>query len=93
MGSLCYYPSIGPPIAVLACVESVQDGNQALGKERKTSAKVKEFYEKFGQDMEKMKKSVPGTIKGFGGLFQGVMKDSVLKTKEKELIALGIATA
>ncbi|MGD0090541.1 MAG: carboxymuconolactone decarboxylase family protein [Planctomycetota bacterium] len=57
------------------------------------SAKAKEFFEKFGQDMEKMKKSMPDTIRGFGGLFQSVMKDGALKTKEKELIALGIAVA
>lgn len=54
---------------------------------------VKEFYTKFGRDMEKMKQSVPETLKGFGALFQSVMKDGALKTKEKELVALGIAVA
>jgi AhpD family alkylhydroperoxidase len=57
------------------------------------SEQVKAFYEKFGRDMEKMKKSTPDMIKGFGGLFQAVMKDGTLKTKEKELVALGIAVA
>ena len=40
-----------------------------------------------------MKLAVPGLVKGFGALFQGVMKDGALKTKEKELVALGIAVA
>jgi AhpD family alkylhydroperoxidase len=31
--------------------------------------------------------------KGFGGLFQGVMKNGALSTKQKELVALGIAVA
>ena len=32
-------------------------------------------------------------VKGFGGLFQSVMKDGALKKKEKELVALGIAVS
>ncbi len=32
-------------------------------------------------------------MKGFGGLFLNVMKDGALKTKQKELAALGIAVA
>jgi AhpD family alkylhydroperoxidase len=51
------------------------------------------FFEKFKGDVEKMKLSVPGMVKGFAGLFQGVMKEGALKTKEKELVALGIAVA
>jgi AhpD family alkylhydroperoxidase len=51
------------------------------------------FLEKFKGDFEKMKTSAPEMVKGFGGLFQSVMKNSALKTKEKELVALGIAVA
>lgn len=51
------------------------------------------FLEKFKGDMEKMKQTVPDTIKGFGALFQSTMKDGALKSKEKELVALGIAVA
>ena len=54
---------------------------------------TKEFFEKFGRDMERMKQALPDTIRGFGTLFQNVMKNGALKTKEKELIALGIAVA
>jgi AhpD family alkylhydroperoxidase len=51
------------------------------------------FLEKFKTDFEKMKQAAPDMIKGFGGLFQSVMKDGALKKKEKELVALGIAVA
>jgi len=54
---------------------------------------AKQFYERIGRDMEKMKQAAPDTIRGFGTLFQNVMKDGALKTKEKELIALGIGIA
>jgi len=57
------------------------------------SGDVKEFLEKFARDLEKMKGDLPDMVKGFGTLFQNVMKDGVLRTKEKELIALGIAVA
>jgi AhpD family alkylhydroperoxidase len=51
------------------------------------------FLEKFKGDFEKMKTSAPEMVKGFGGLFQSIMKDGALKKKEKELVALGIAVA
>ena len=54
---------------------------------------AKEFYERIGRDMEKMKQAAPDTVRAFGTLFQNVMKDGALKTKEKELIALGIGLA
>ena len=51
------------------------------------------FLEKFKTDSEKMKQAAPEMVKGFAALFQSVMKDGALKTKEKELVALGIAVA
>lgn len=57
------------------------------------SADAKAFFEKFARDLEKMKGDLPDMVKGFGTLFQNVMKDGALGTKEKELIALGIAVA
>ena len=41
------------------------------------------FLEKFKGDFEKMKQSAPDMVKGFGGLFQSIMKDGALKKKEK----------
>jgi len=40
-----------------------------------------------------MKESVPDIMRGFGGLFQAVMKEGALSVREKELIALGIGLA
>jgi AhpD family alkylhydroperoxidase len=57
------------------------------------SDKTQAFLEKFKGDIEKMSKAVPDMVRGFGGLFLNIMKDGALKTKEKELVALGIAVA
>lgn len=54
---------------------------------------AKEFYDKVGGQMEKMKKDVPAVMAGFGTLFSKVMVDGAITVKEKELIALGIAVA
>ena len=51
---------------------------------------TQEFFDKFKNDIEKMKKQTPNAIAGFGGLFQRVMKDGALSLREKELIAFGI---
>ena len=51
------------------------------------------FLEKFKGDFEKMNKTAPDMVKGFGSMFQSIMKDGALKKKEKELVALGIAVA
>ena len=51
------------------------------------------FLEKFKSASEKMKQSAPDLMKGFGGMFLNIMKDGALKTKHKELVALGIAVA
>ena len=51
------------------------------------------FLEKFKGAAEKMKQSAPDMMKGFGGLFLNVLKGRALKTKQKELIAPGIAVA
>ena len=50
----------------------------------------KEFFEKFRNDVAKMKEQASDTVNGFGSLFSKVMKDGVLSLREKELIALGI---
>jgi AhpD family alkylhydroperoxidase len=54
---------------------------------------AKEFYEKIGAKMEKMKKDAPAMFAGFGGLFSKVMTDGAMSLREKELVALGIAVA
>lgn len=56
-------------------------------------SEAKEFYEKIGGRMEKMKKDLPAMSAGFGALFGKVMTDGALGLREKELVALGIAVA
>ncbi|MCS7337479.1 MAG: carboxymuconolactone decarboxylase family protein [Verrucomicrobiae bacterium] len=53
----------------------------------------KAFLEKFKSDVQRLRQAAPDTVKGFGTLFSSVMKDGALSTKQKELIALGIAVA
>ncbi len=52
---------------------------------------IKEFFEKFGNDIKNMKELTPDAIGGFASLFTKVMKDGAISLREKELIALGIA--
>jgi AhpD family alkylhydroperoxidase len=54
---------------------------------------VKEFLQQWKTDNAKMLKLIPDAIKGFGGMFQSIMKDGALSLKEKELIALAIGLA
>lgn len=54
---------------------------------------AKAFLEKFKSDIQKLRQTAPDTLKGFGTLFSAVMKDGALTTKQKELVALGIAVA
>ena len=54
---------------------------------------VKRYLEDFKGDFEKMKQHVPDAVRGFGALFQKVMADGALPSKQKELVAVGIAVA
>ncbi len=55
------------------------------------SSDVKEFYQKFAKDSEKMKAQMPEMINGFMAFFGKVMGDGAMSVKEKEMVALGIA--
>ena len=50
---------------------------------------VKEFFEKFKNDVAKMKEQTPDTVNGFAAMFSKIMKDGALSLREKELVALG----
>jgi len=54
---------------------------------------AKEFFEKFKNDVAKMKQQIPDTVNGFAALFGKVMQQGALSVREKELIALGIGVA
>ncbi len=54
---------------------------------------VGQFFERWSQDQSKLKDHSPDILRGFGGMFQAVMKEGALSVREKELIALGIGLA
>ena len=53
----------------------------------------KTFYDEWPSRMAKAKAAAPDAVKGFGGLFQSVMKEGSMSVREKELVALGIGIA
>jgi len=55
--------------------------------------KTEQFFEQWPADQARVKELAPDIIRGFGGLFQAVMKEGALSVREKELIALGIGLA
>lgn len=57
------------------------------------SEEIKKFFEKFGQDIAKMKEQLPDAVGGFMGMFGKIMKDGALSSKNKELVAIGIAVS
>jgi AhpD family alkylhydroperoxidase len=57
------------------------------------SADVKSFYREWPDRMSEAKAAAPDAAKGFGTLFQSVMKPGALAVREKELVALGIGIA
>ena len=55
---------------------------------------AKEILAEFQANLPKLQKAIPQVVKAFGGaLMPEALKDGALPTKEKELIALGIAVA
>ena len=54
---------------------------------------AKEFLAQFNEDLKKMKIEVSDMVGAFATLFSKTMAEGALTTKQKELIALGIAVA
>ena len=52
---------------------------------------AKKFLAQFNEDLEKMRIEVGDMVGAFAGLFGKTMAEGALTTKQKELIALGIA--
>lgn len=57
------------------------------------STDARSFYREWPSRMSNAKASAPDAAKGFGGLYQGVMKPGTLSVREKELVAVGIGMA
>src|SRR6476659_3501434 len=51
------------------------------------------FYRDWSSRMAHAKASAPDAAKGFGALFQNLMKPGAIGVREKELVALGIGIA
>lgn len=51
------------------------------------------FYHEWPARMSHAKASAPEAVKGFGSLYQSVMKEGALTVREKELVALAIGLA
>ncbi len=51
------------------------------------------FFDEFKNAIGKMQQQTPDMLSGFSALFSKTMKDGAISTREKELIALGIAVA
>jgi AhpD family alkylhydroperoxidase len=51
------------------------------------------YYQESPVRMSRAKAAAPDVVRGFGGLFQAVMKEGALGVREKELIALAIGLA
>ena len=57
------------------------------------STDAKTFYDDWSSRMSHAKTSAPDAARGFGGLYQSVMKPGAMSVREKELVALGIGMA
>jgi AhpD family alkylhydroperoxidase len=51
------------------------------------------YFENAPARMSGAKAQLPDAVKGFGGLFQAVMREGALSVREKELIALAMGLA
>lgn len=57
------------------------------------STDAKQFYDEWPARMTRAKASAPDAAKGFGSLYQTVMKEGAIGVREKELVAVGISMA
>ena len=57
------------------------------------STDARSFYRELPSRMSHATASASYAAKGFGGLYQGVMKPGAMSVREKELVALGIGMA
>jgi len=54
---------------------------------------IKEEAKELNEGMAQLASEIPGVMKGFNEVHHAATADGALSTKEKELIALGIAVA
>lgn len=51
------------------------------------------FFEQWEKDLQTMREESPADVHGFGNLFESIMSEGVLTSREKRLIALCIGLA
>jgi AhpD family alkylhydroperoxidase len=56
-------------------------------------ADAKRFYDEWPSRISHARAAAPEAAKGFGALYQSVMKEGAISVREKELVALGISLA
>lgn len=57
------------------------------------TSEVATFFDQWEKDQQQLKEDAPNIARGFGGMFQALMKEGALSVREKELIALAIGLA
>ena len=57
------------------------------------STSAQSYYQQSPALMSRAKAAAPDAARGFGSLFQAVMRDGATSLREKELVALGIGLA
>ncbi len=57
------------------------------------ASQVATFFDQWETDQQKVKEMAPNIARGFGGMFQAIMKEGALSVREKELIALAVGLA
>lgn len=57
------------------------------------TTEVEAFFDRWETDQKQLKEIAPDIARGFGGMFQAIMKEGVLSVREKELIALAVGLA
>lgn len=54
---------------------------------------MEKFFQDWDTGQAEMRVHSPDVLRGFGGMFQALMKKGALSVREKEFVALGIALA
>src|SRR5688572_28333357 len=73
---------------------ATRSGSRAASQQEAVmSSDAKAFYDEWSTRMSHAKASAPDAARGFGSLYQAVMKAGAMSVLEKELVALGISMA
>ncbi len=57
------------------------------------SNEAQAFFDRWPDEVQQIREHMPEAARGFGGLFQAVLKDGALSKREKELMSVAIGVA